>query len=255
MFNHKARKRFGQNFLQDQVIISRIVDVIKPASQDNLIEIGPGQGALTFPLLERCQKMTAIELDRDLVQFLEKMTQSDQLTLISQDVLTVDFNQFEGQLRLVGNLPYNISTPIMLHLLQSGFNIKDMHFMLQKEVVDRLAAEPGTKQYGRLTVVTQYCCDVIPLFDVPPTSFNPAPKVMSAIVRLVPKKLSQSQIELLGKLREVAKQAFSMRRKTLKNNLKGLLFDEDYIKLNLDPKCRSEQLSVDDFVKIAKYLS
>jgi 16S rRNA (adenine1518-N6/adenine1519-N6)-dimethyltransferase len=199
--------------------------------------------------------MTAIELDRDLVQFLEKMTQSDELTVISQDVLTVDFNQFEGSLRLVGNLPYNISTPIMLHLLQSGFNIKDMHFMLQKEVVDRLAAEPGTKQYGRLSVVTQYCCDVIPLFDVPPTSFNPAPKVMSAIVRLVPKQLSKSQIELLEKLREVAKQAFSMRRKTLKNNLKGLLVDDDYIKLSLDPKCRSEQLSVNDFVKIAKYLS
>jgi len=253
--NHKARKRFGQNFLQDEVLINRIVDVIQPSPKDNLIEIGPGQGALTFPLLERCKKMTAVELDRDLVQFLEKMTERSQLTVISQDVLTVDFNQFEGQLRLVGNLPYNISTPIMLHLLQSDFNIKDMHFMLQKEVVDRLAAQPGTKQYGRLTIVTQYCCDVIPLFEVPPTSFNPMPKVMSAIVRLVPKILSTAEIVLLEKLREVAKQAFSMRRKTLKNNLKGLLVDEDYIKLDLDPKCRSEQLSVSDFVKIAKYLS
>lgn len=253
--NHKARKRFGQNFLQDEVLINKIVDVIKPSPKDNLIEIGPGQGALTFPLLERCKKMTAVELDRDLVQFLEQMTERSQLTVISQDVLTVDFNQFEGQLRLVGNLPYNISTPIMLHLLQSGFDIKDMHFMLQKEVVDRLAAQPGTKQYGRLTVITQYCCDVIPLFEVPPTSFKPEPKVMSGIVRLIPKKLSTDEIALLEKLREVAKQAFSMRRKTLKNNLKGLLVDEDYLKLDLDPKCRSEQLSVRQFVKIAKYLS
>lgn len=252
--NHKARKRFGQNFLHDEALISRIVDAISPAPLDNVIEIGPGQGALTFPLLERCQKMTAIELDRDLVKFLTSQVSSESLNILSQDVLTVDFKQFGSKIRVVGNLPYNISTPIMMHLLQSGFDVFDMHFMLQKEVVDRLAAEPGTKQYGRLSVVTQYCCDVISLFDVPPTCFNPEPKVMSAIVRLLPKTLTESEKALLGTLQDVAKQAFSMRRKTLRNNMKGLLNDDDFKALELNPTCRSEQLSVDDFVKMASYL-
>lgn len=252
--NHKARKRFGQNFLHDLVLIGRIIDVINPKQGDNLIEIGPGQGALTFPLIERCKKMTAIELDRDLVKFLNLTVSPEHLNVISQDVLTVDFTSFGEKLRIVGNLPYNISTPIMMHLLKAGLDVLDMHFMLQKEVVDRLAAESGTKQYGRLSVVTQYCCDVLPLFDVPPESFNPAPKVMSAIVRLVPKTLSQAERELLPLLQSVTKQAFSMRRKTLRNNMKGLLTDADFDQLALEPTCRSEQLSVNDFVKMATYV-
>ena len=253
--NHKARKRFGQNFLHDTALIGRIVDVIQPSVHDNLIEIGPGQGALTFPLLACCQKMTAIELDRDLVTYLQSQFGPEQLTVLSQDVLTVDFKQFAGKLRIVGNLPYNISTPIMMHLLRSDFQIQDMHFMLQKEVVDRLAAEPGTKQYGRLSIVTQFCCDVIPLFNVPPTCFTPEPKVMSAIVRLLPKALTHEQIQLLDRLQAVAKQAFSMRRKTLRNNMKGTLNDDDFINLDLESSRRAEQLSVDEYVKIAIYLN
>jgi 16S rRNA (adenine1518-N6/adenine1519-N6)-dimethyltransferase len=252
---HRARKRFGQNFLHDNELIGRIVDAINPSIQGNLIEIGPGQGALTFPLLDACQQMTVIELDRDLVQFLETSVYGEQLTILSQDVLTVDFKQFDGELRIVGNLPYNISTPIMMHLLKSEVAIKDMHFMLQKEVIDRLAAESGSKQYGRLSIVTQYCCDVYPLFEVPPESFNPAPKVMSGIVRLVPKKLTLVERELLNSLQELAKKAFATRRKTLRNNLKGTLTDTDFEALGINPTNRAEQLSVDEYVNIAKYLS
>ena len=251
---HRARKRFGQNFLQDTALIHRIVDAISPKSGEELIEIGPGQGALTFPLLERAESLTAIELDRDLVSFLSACCSNDQLTLISQDVLKVDFSQFGKDLRIVGNLPYNISTPIMMHLLELGSQVKDMHFMLQKEVVDRLAAPVGTKAYGRLSVMTQYCCDVYPLFDVPPESFHPQPKVMSAIVRLVPKALSDEEQALIPTLEQVAKQAFSMRRKTLKNNMKGVLSDTDFERLALNPSHRSEQLSVVDFVRMAKYI-
>lgn len=250
---HKARKRFGQNFLHDQSLIGRIVEAIAPSSTDNLIEIGPGQGALTFPLIERCQHLTAIELDRDLVKYLQAVVPTEQLTIISQDVLTVDFTQFDKQLRIVGNLPYNISTPIMMHLLELGNKVLDMHFMLQKEVVDRLAAEPGTKQYGRLSVISQYCCQVMPLFDVPPTCFNPQPKVMSAIVRLKVKPLSDQQLALLPILKDVVKKAFSMRRKTLQNNLKGVLTTEDYQKLELEPSLRAERLSVENFIRIAQY--
>lgn len=252
---HKARKRFGQNFLHDQNLIERIVRAINPKSNDKLVEIGPGQGALTFPLLERVDKLTAIELDRDLVALLTKLTTPEQLHIISQDVLQVDFSQFDDGIRVVGNLPYNISTPIMMHLLTLGNKVKDMHFMLQKEVVDRLAAEPNSKQYGRLTVTAQYFCQVESLFNVPPECFSPRPKVMSAIVRLTPKSLSPAQQALFPTLHKVTKQAFAMRRKTLKNNLKGLLKEQDFDALGIAPSARAEQLTVEDFEAIAQYLS
>lgn len=251
---HKARKRFGQNFLQDMEIINRIVDAIRPAELGNLIEIGPGQGALTFPLIDVCGNLTVIELDRDLVTMLQKSSYSNRLNILSQDVLTVDFTQFTGPLRVVGNLPYNISTPIMMHLLKSSADIKDMHFMLQKEVIDRLAAEPSSKQYGRLSVVTQFCCDVYPLFDVPPNSFYPAPKVMSGIVRLVPKKLSETELAVFDSLQALVKQAFATRRKTLRNNLKGVLTNAEFDEIAIDPSQRPEQLTVDDYVKVASFL-
>ena len=252
--NHKARKRFGQNFLQDEVLINKIVDVIKPSPKDNLIEIGPGQGALTFPLLERCKKMTAVELDRDLVQFLEQMTERSQLTVISQDVLTVDFNQFEGQLRLVGNLPYNISTPIMLHLLQSGFDIKDMHFMLQLEVVERLGAVPNTKAYGRLSVMVQYHCRVMPLIPVPPSAFRPAPKVQSAIVRLKPHKTKPCTAFDEDLLSQIVSFSFQQRRKTLRNCLQHYADHLGTLGDIIDLSKRPEQLSVAEFVKIANHI-
>lgn len=252
---HKARKRFGQNFLHDAELIGRIVDAINPSSYDDLIEIGPGQGALTFPLLDVCQKMTVIELDRDLVSYLSSSAYAEQLTVLSQDVLTVDFEQFNQDIRIVGNLPYNISTPIMMHLLKSEVQIKDMHFMLQKEVIDRLAAEPGSKQYGRLSITTQCCCDVYPLFDVPPSCFHPEPKVMSGIVRLIPKTLSKEDKALLAPLQTIAKSAFATRRKTLRNNLKGIFSDEDFATLSIDPSQRPEQLPIDDYVKMAKFIA
>ncbi len=251
---HRARKRFGQNFLQNQSIINRIVEAISPQATDKLIEIGPGLGALTLPLLARCDHMTAVELDRDLVARLQSTLSPEKLSIISQDVLTVDFSDFGEGLRIVGNLPYNISTPIMMHLLQQGDQVKDMHFMLQKEVVDRLAAEPGNKQYGRLSVIAQFACQVTALFDVPPQSFEPAPKVMSAIVRLKPKSLSESDQALYPKLKVVVKQAFAMRRKTLRNNLKGLLSDDAFEALAIDPLLRPEAIGVEQYVQMTEYL-
>lgn len=252
---HRARKRFGQNFLHDQSIISKIIDAIAPIPGDAIIEIGPGQGALTAPLIQRAKHITAIELDRDLVQLLKSQYHDEQLHLIAQDVLDVDFQRFANQLRVVGNLPYNISTPIIMHLLSLGDKVRDMHFMLQKEVVQRLAAEPGTKQYGRLSVMAQFCCQVTHLFDVSPNCFIPKPKVVSAIVRLQPKQLSVAEKNLIPAFQKIVKKAFSMRRKTLKNNLKGVLVDQDYQALNLDPSIRAEQLSLEEFIKIAQFVS
>lgn len=251
---HRARKRFGQNFLNDPAIIAKIINAIDPKPNEKLIEIGPGQGALTLPLLEQCHELTAIEIDRDLVALLNGLDIENKLTIISQDVLKVNFVEFPDKLRIVGNLPYNISTPIMLHLLKLGTKVLDMHFMLQKELVDRLAAQPGCKDYGRLSVLTQFRCKVVPLFNVAPGCFSPAPKVMSSIVRLYPKQLSDFENKLYPVLHDVAKQAFAMRRKTLKNNLKGVLTDSDYQELDIDPKVRAEQLTIDDFVRIATFV-
>ena len=186
---HKARKRFGQNFLIDQQVIGQIVAAINPSSDDNLIEIGPGMAAITEHLVKLCPSMILVELDRDLIEFLKrKLIDYPSVSIINGDALKTNFGEFyQGEkLRLVGNLPYNISTPLLFHLLSTKKYIRDMHFMLQREVVDRLSASPGQKSYGRLSVMIQYHCRVTPLIPVPPSSFNPAPKVQSAVVRLTP---------------------------------------------------------------------
>ncbi len=252
---HRARKRFGQNFLEDFHVINSILKTIHPKPSDKIIEIGPGLGALTRPLLKYVDQLTAIEIDKDLHAYLNGLPESqDKLTLICQDVLTVDFAQFGDKLRVVGNLPYNISTPLLFHLLQYANHIKDMHFMLQKEVVSRLAASPGTKAYGRLSVMTQAQCQVDSLFLVPPNAFNPAPKVDSAIVRLTPHEIKHPKT-LLQTLEELLTQAFSARRKTLANTLRPLLTQEELQTLGVDPKGRAETISVEFYLKIAKYIT
>lgn len=251
--SHQAKKRFGQNFLEDKIIIGRIIDAIKPVADDNMLEVGPGLGALTAPLLTKLNKLTAIEIDTDIQQHLKAQAFYQKLTLIEQDALTVPLDNLGPKLRIVGNLPYNISTPLLFHFLQFGAYIKDMHFMLQKEVVDRLAASPGTKAYGRLTIMAQAQCDVQPLFIVPPDAFKPKPKVDSAIVRLIP-KAHRPEDKVLSKLNTVLTQAFSMRRKTLSNSLKSLP-KAAFSDLGIDPKLRIENLSVDTCIKLAQYLS
>lgn len=251
MSEHRARKRFGQNFLHDQRIIERIIKAIAPKSGERLVEIGPGLGALTEPLLEAVEHLDAVELDRDLVERLQRF--APKLTVHSGDALKFDFRRLatEQPIRVVGNLPYNISTPIIFHLLEQLDVIIDMHFMLQKEVVERLAAEPGNKDYGRLTVMVQQRCEVDKLFTVPPGAFNPPPKVDSAIVRLVPHTSSPYPVPDQALFAKLVAQAFSQRRKTLRNTLKGLLDAADIEANDIDPGRRPETLSVAEFAALA----
>lgn len=252
--NHRPRKRFGQNFLEDSSIINQILDAIHPSLTDNMLEIGPGLGALTRPLLKRLNKLTAIEIDTDLQAHLAQMPEgNNKLTLIKADALTVDLTPLGHKLRVIGNLPYNISTPLLFHLLEHAPQIEDMHFMLQEEVVKRLAAKPNCKAYGRLTVMVQALCHVEALFTVPPTAFNPPPKVQSAIVRLAPHAV-QPEPELVETLKPLLHQAFSTRRKTLGNNLKPLISASKLEALGIDPIRRPETLSVEEYLKLAAVL-
>ncbi len=255
---HQARKRFGQNFLVDQQIIGQIVSAINPQPEDNLIEIGPGMAAITEHLIKLCPGMSVLELDRDLVEFLgEKFVDYEQLTIHSGDALKTDFGQFyDGrELRLVGNLPYNISTPLLFHLLKVRHLIKDMHFMLQREVVDRIGAGPGTKAYGRLSVMIQYHCRVSPLIPVPPESFRPAPKVQSAVVRLKPHKTMPWVCDNEVLLSKVVSQCFQQRRKTLRNCLRPLTDSLEIPAEVIDLSRRAEQLEVGEFVRLTNFIN
>jgi|TARA_R110000822_G_scaffold226254_14_gene359038 16S rRNA (adenine1518-N6/adenine1519-N6)-dimethyltransferase len=255
---HQARKRFGQNFLVDNNIIEKIVSAIAPTPNQNLIEIGPGQGAITGPVLEKCPRLNVIELDRDLIPLLQKkFHQYPELHIHQGDALKTDFSQFyrEGKpLRIIGNLPYNISTPLMFHLLSFSGQIRDMYFMLQKEVVTRLAAVPGDKNYGRLSIMVQYYCQVEPLFQVPPTAFRPAPKVESAIVRLLPYPEPPYPADDLQLLSRLVRACFQQRRKTMRNTLKHMLNAEQLEQLGIDLTRRPETLSVEDFVVLSNQI-
>lgn len=255
---HIPRKRFGQNFLHDQSVISHIIASLAAAPDQHWVEIGPGQGALTQPLLKAGVRLDVVELDRDLVELLKKkFAGHTHLRIHSADALKFDFSSLarEGErLRIVGNLPYNISTPLMFHLLASAHCIEDMHFMLQKEVVERLCAESGNKQYGRLSVMMQYHCEAELLFDVPPESFDPAPQVMSSIVRLIPHRRPPVQVDNLENFNRVVTQAFSQRRKTVRNSLKNLLADETLKSLSIDSGLRAENLTLQDFAAISNQL-
>lgn len=255
---HTPRKRFGQHFLHDKQIISRIVDVIAPNGSDHLIEIGPGEGAITFPVLQQSGVLEAIELDRDLVPILQARSEGvGKLQIHQGDVLKFDFANLKTDdrpLKLFGNLPYNISSPLIFHLLTYANIISDMTFMLQKEMADRLAAEVDSDHYGRMSVMVQYHCEVDLLFDVPPDAFNPPPKVDSSIIRLVPYKTLPYKARDENVFADVVKQAFAQRRKTLRNSLKKLVSDEIWQAANIDPQRRAETLSVEDFVKLSNLL-
>lgn len=257
---HQARKRFGQNFLHDQGVIGRIIDAIHPVSGDHLLEIGPGQGALTRPLADSGARLDCVELDRDLADFLQKQFSGrDNVSIIQQDILKFDLASLvkgeERVLRVIGNLPYNISTPVMFHLLKRHSLIRDMVFMLQLEVVQRLAAKPGDKNYGRLGLMTQYYCDVQHLFNVPSAAFTPRPKVSSAIVRLVPHQQFPVAARDVGCLQLVIRTAFNQRRKTLKNSLKAIISEERLMSLPLDMGQRPENLSLEDYVLLSDALN
>ncbi|CAM2741568.1 16S rRNA (adenine(1518)-N(6)/adenine(1519)-N(6))-dimethyltransferase RsmA [Legionella worsleiensis] len=253
---HSPRKRFGQNFLQNKHIIDELLRAINPQPDDNLLEIGPGLGALTQPLLRHLHQLTAIEIDTDLQRYLQELPIAQgKLKLIPADALTVDYSQMGSHLRVIGNLPYNISTPLLIHLLGYAKHIDDMHFMLQKEVVDRMAAVPGTKAYGRLSVMLQYHCEVEHLFDVPPEAFDPQPKVDSAVVRLIPYQVSPFAPVAVEQLERIVASSFAMRRKTLTNNLKGIISADELNTMGIDGGRRPEQISVAEYVQLAKFIS
>ena len=248
---HIPRKRFGQNFLTDQNVLSEIIRVIAPTANDTMVEIGPGQGAMTALLLAQLSRLQVVELDRDLVALLQKKFNPDKLIIHSGDALQFDFGALQpaqSKLRIVGNLPYNISSPLLFHLAQYAQQVEDQHFMLQKEVVQRMVAPPGGKDYGRLSVMLQWRYQMEMLFIVPPSAFDPPPKVDSAIVRMRPiaSPLACEQ----ARLEQVVTQAFSQRRKVIRNSLGGLFTEQQLITAGIDPQARPETISLEQYVAL-----
>jgi len=251
MTAYRHKKSLGQHFLHDPGYLARIVTAIRPAADDLMVEIGPGQGALTRPLLEKLDHLHVVEIDRDLVAHLSQAFPPERLTIHTADALTFDFASLGTPLRVVGNLPYNISSPLLFHLADYAGKIKDLHFMLQKEVVNRMAAAPDTPDYGRLSVMLQARFQVMKLFNVPPGAFNPPPKVDSAVVRLVPLSVEAIPYRDAERFAEIVARAFGQRRKTLRNTLKGLVEPEAFAALSIDPQRRGETLSVEESSRLA----
>lgn len=252
---HIPKKRFGQNFLTDQSIIQALVSAITPKPDDLMVEIGPGLGALTQPLIKQLQHLHVVEIDRDIISWMQGFYPAEKITIHNSDALKFDFKTIGERIRVVGNLPYNISSPILFHLLDNVQTIIDMHFMLQKEVVERMVAAPSTPAYGRLSVMLQYKLHMEYLFTVPPEAFDPPPKVESAFVRCVPHASLPFTAVDEKLFARVVLNAFGQRRKTLRNTLKGMLDDDGFTKLDINPHLRAENLSVEKFVAIANYLA
>ncbi len=256
MSKHVARKRFGQNFLTDKLVLDNIIDAIAPERGQAMVEIGPGLAAMTALLLKSLDHMHVVELDRDLVVRLEKAYPREKLTVHSGDALKFDFGSIpvpEGQkLRIVGNLPYNISSPLLFHLAEFAPLVEDQHFMLQKEVVERMVAEPGTKAYSRLSVMLQWRYDMDLMFIVPPTAFDPPPQVDSAIVRMIPKR---QMLEVDGAtLEKVVAKAFSQRRKVIRNCVAGMFTEAQLVEAGIDPGVRPEAVGLEQYVALANLL-
>ncbi len=255
MSGHKAKKQFGQNFLVDQNIIADIVRAIRPAAEDNMVEIGPGLGAMTRPLMQHLSRLHVVEIDRDIIARLKTDYPQDKIVIHEGDALKFDFATLGTPLRIVGNLPYNISSPLLFHFAKYAEGITDMHFMLQNEVVERMVAEPSTAAFGRLSVMLQYRFYMEKLLDVPPQSFRPAPKVDSAIVRMIPLPASQITVKDEALYAKVVASAFGQRRKTLRNTLRDYLAEGDFSRLDINPQLRAENLGVAEYTRIANFLS
>lgn len=254
--SHRPRKRFGQHFLTSSEIIDQIVAAIAPRESEIIVEIGPGLAAITGPLANLASELHAIEFDRDLAAALTtQYAGNDRVTIHQADALKFDYSTLGSNLRIVGNLPYNISTPLLFHLLEYKRCIADAHFMLQKEVVDRMCAAPGSKSYGRLTIMLGCQMEVVPLFDVPPTAFSPPPKVMSAVIRMRPIPEPGIEVHDTDMLAMIVRSAFSRRRKTLRNALQGVVEVEQMAAVDIDPGVRPEQVPIVEWVALANYIT
>jgi len=248
---HQAKKRFGQNFLVDELVIADIIRAIQPEATNNVLEIGPGLGALTRPLIEHLNTLHVVEIDRDIIARLKSDYPQHKIIIHEGDALKFDLTELVIPLRIVGNLPYNISSPLLFHFAKSAAHITDMHFMLQNEVVERMVAAPSTPEYGRLSVMLQYRFHLEKLLDVPPEAFRPAPKVHSAIVRMIPVPKNEIQVQDEKLFADIVLAAFGQRRKTLRNTLRGILSENDFAHLAIDPGLRAENLSHLEYARIS----
>ena len=250
----KAKKKYGQNFLIDSTVTKNIVDLINPQDEDTILEIGPGLGSITFPILDKIKKIDVIEIDPDMVAFLNNSKYSKKINIHTNDILKIQDNFFENFNKIIGNLPYYISSEILIKICNINKKNKKIYFMLQKEVAERISSPPGNKIYGRLSIIIQYFYDVEKLFDVAPNSFNPPPKINSSIVELIPKKEFKEKILNFVNFEKITKLAFGQKRKTIKNNFREVLSEADFEILNINPQNRPETLGVDDFVRIENYM-
>jgi 16S rRNA (adenine1518-N6/adenine1519-N6)-dimethyltransferase len=250
----KAKKKFGQNFLTDQSVIKEILSHLKPLAHDKILEIGPGMGAITIPLLNKLNHISVIEIDPDMINYLQKKIPKEKINIINHDVLSINNKDLEVYDRIIGNLPYYISTEILIKMIDILGSLKDIHFMFQKEVAERITAKPRSKNFGRLSVLIQYFFDSEILFDISANSFSPPPKIQSSFIKLIPRKKEGLKFKNLINFKKVIKTAFQFKRKTLKNNFKDILNEENFNSIGINPQKRAEMLSIDDFVNIENYI-
>ena len=251
----KAKKKFGQNFLVDRYFISRIVNEINPKEGNTILEIGPGKGAITEPILKKTNHISVVEIDPDMIKILKHKISTKNISILAEDVLGINDEFFEKFNKIIGNLPYYIATEIILKLTKIYSSSSELYFMVQKEVAERITANPSNKSFGRLSVILQYYFDTELLFEIPPEAFSPQPKITSAFIRLIRKKRVSLKVVDKDSFEKIVKVAFSQKRKTIKNNFKNILFDKDFFNLEISPKIRSEALSIDQFIKLENYVT
>jgi 16S rRNA (adenine1518-N6/adenine1519-N6)-dimethyltransferase len=251
----KAKKKFGQNFLVDRYFISKIINEINPKESTNILEIGPGKGAITEPILKKIHHISVVEIDHDMIKILKQKISTKNISILAEDVLGINDEFFKKFNKIIGNLPYYIATEIILKLTKIYSSSSELYFMVQKEVAERITAKPSNKSFGRLSVILQYYFDTELLFELPPEAFSPQPKITSAFIRLIRKKRVSPKVIDKGSFEQIVKLAFSQKRKTIKNNFKNILFDKDFINLEISPKIRSEALTIDQFIKLENYVT
>ena len=251
----KAKKKFGQNFLVDRYYISKIINEINPKEESNILEIGPGKGAITEPILKKINHISVVEIDPDMIKILKHKISTKNISILAEDVLGINDEFFKKFNKIIGNLPYYIATEIILKLTKIYSSSSELYFMVQKEVAERITAKPSNKSFGRLSVILQYYFDTELLFEIPPEAFSPQPKITSAFIRLIRKKRLSLKVIDKECFEKIVKIAFSQKRKTIKNNFKNILFEKDFLNLEISPKIRSEALTVDQFIKLENYVT